>query len=116
MAGSLNLIIEQGTTFYKKLILSDNNDKNIDLTGYTAKMQIRTCCDGEIIASSLSDPVTIIIDITPLDSMIEITILDEITANFENSKVVYDLVIESSSGFVTRLLEGSVTISKEVTR
>lgn len=116
MAGELNLTIEQGSTFYRKLEIKDSDDVAIDLTDYSARMQIRTTYDGEIIASSIGVSPIISIDITPLTGIIEITISATDTATLTNSKVIYDLEIESATGFVTRLLQGDVTISKEVTK
>lgn len=116
MAGELNLTIEQGSTFYRKLEIKDSDGVAIDLTDYSARMQIRTTYDGEIIASSIGVSPIISIDITPLTGIIEITISATDTATLTNSKVIYDLEIESATGFVTRLLQGDVTISKEVTK
>jgi len=45
-AGTLNIVIEQGATFQKKLTWADDIDfpasgNPIDITGYTARMQLR---------------------------------------------------------------------------
>lgn len=41
-AGLANFVIEQGATFSQELIYTNENNVPINLTGYTAKMQIKS--------------------------------------------------------------------------
>jgi len=85
-----------------------------DLTGYTARMQIREDIDDATEILELLSPTDINISIA--DARITVTIADTVTETFDFEEAVYDLELESSTGETTRLLEGTVTLSKEVTR
>jgi len=85
-----------------------------DLTGYTARMQIRESIDDATEILELLSPTDINISIA--DARITITIADEVTETFTFDSAVYDLELESSAGEVTRLIEGKIALDKEVTR
>jgi hypothetical protein len=116
VAARHNLIIEQGATFMYDVLYRENGEV-VDLTGYTSQMHIR---------KSLTDP-NFVIELTTENNRISIdgsigkislyiSAADTRLLNFETG--VYDLEITSPSpnSRVTRLMEGSVTFSKEVTR
>lgn len=113
-AGKLNIVIEQGTTFNPVFTYSDENNTPIDLTGYDARMQIRSSKT----ASTTIDDLTVGDGITLGGAAGTITLLisDTDTAAFTFKNAVYDLELISGSGVVTRLLEGSVTLKTETTR
>ncbi len=114
-AGYLDLYIEQGATYAQPIVWKDSNGDAVDLTGYTARMQVRKTISATAVIIELTtengritlggDNGTITLEITAED-----------TAALEQFAGVYDLELEASNGFVTRLLEGQVTVSKEVTR
>ena len=114
-AASYDLMIEQGATFSQTVTWKDSNNVPVDLTGYTARMQFRpsvnaptvyfsaTSTDGRIVLGGATGAITINI------SAVETTAFTFVSA-------VYDLELQSASGVVTRLLEGGVSVSREVTR
>lgn len=114
-AGYLDLYIEQGATYNQPIVWKDSSGVAVNLTGYTARMQVRktisattpiitlTTENGRITLGGANGTITL--NITATD-----------TAALEQFAGVYDLELQSYSGFVTRLLEGQVTVSKEVTR
>lgn len=115
MAGQYNFTIEQGATFTRVIIWKDENGNPVDVTGYVARMQIRkTKGDSKIILSLDSGDLGGI-TLGTTDGKITITIPADVTADLNFDSGVYDLELEKS-GVVTRLLEGRVTLSKEVTR
>lgn len=107
--------IEQGADFLVPLVFKDSAGAAIDVTGYTARMHIRasrddaatllelTNANGRLVIGGANGTVTI-----------KLTALE--TAAFTWTKGVYDLELVRPDGFVTRALEGRVSISKEVTR
>lgn len=119
MAAKYSLTIEQGATFYRKLTWKDANNNPIEVTGYKARMQIRKGYGGVLMHSMTSEEGR---GITLLpDGIIELDIAADVTSRFNTgsavyiSPAVYDLELEDSIGNVIRLIEGTVTISPEVT-
>lgn len=119
-AGALNITIEQGTTFRKKLTWADDitfplAGSPIDITGYTARMHIReevdstttelelTTVNGRIILGGANGEIDLLVD-------------DATTAALTLESGVYDLELISGAGVVTRIVEGTYTLSLEVTR
>lgn len=120
------LTIEQGATFQLALQLSTgglvaDGGTPINLTGYEVRMHVRkrtTSVDTLLDLSSdvLSDPDQHITITNAVQGQIEIVIPAAETAAIDWTAGVYDLEIESTGGFVRRLLQGAVKVSKEVTR
>lgn len=113
-AGTLHLTIEQGATFNPVLTWKDQNGVLVDLSGYSARMQIRdsveatgflheaTTVNGQIVLGGAAGTITFNIDAAT-------------TAGFTFETAVYDLELVSGA-VVTRLLQGDVVLSLEVTR
>ena len=126
-AGKYNFTIEQGTTLDFEIQYSDSNSNPIDLTGYTSRMQIKNAKGGNTTYITLTS--TLAADGTglnmsgssgtkPLTSgSIGIYISAYSSSLLDFSKAFYDLEISSGSTYpiVTRLIEGTVELSKEVT-
>lgn len=87
----------------------------VDMTGYTARMQIR---------ASVDDPAVLIglttangrIDLDSTNARITLSLSSTDTAAFDWTSGVYDLEMISPAGDVTALVGGKVTIVPEVTR
>lgn len=114
-AGSYDITIEQGATFSLVLTWKDENGALINLTGFSARMQIRENVESEDVIASLATSGSGIVLGGALGT-ITITIDAAITATIRQTFAVYDLELQSASGVVTRLVQGAVTISPEVTR
>lgn len=127
-AGKYSFTIEQGTTVDFELQYTDANDLPINLTGYTGRMQIKSAFanDNPTTYATLSS--TRNADGTglnfsgsashglkpPTSGSIGVYISAASSSAFTFLKAKYDLEIASGST-VVRLLEGSITLSKEVT-
>jgi len=109
-AGTYNFTLDQGSTFSRQLTVEDNNTA-MDLSGYTGRMQMRSTHDSSTIA--LSFTVTIA---NAAAGKLNISASATSTAGITEGIYVYDLEIESSAGTVTRLMEGNITVTPEVTR
>jgi hypothetical protein len=113
-ATTYDLLIEQGATFSQVITYKDNGVA-VNLTGYTARMQVRatleaatalielTTANGRIALGGTAGTITLSISATD-------------TAALTSGRGVYDLELVSGSGIVTRLLQGVATISRNVTR
>jgi hypothetical protein len=87
----------------------------IDLTGYTARMQIRGKIDDAGTIAELTTENSGI-TISTANSTITITISATATALYTFSTAVYSLELVSSGGVVTPFITGTMTLVKEVTR
>lgn len=120
------LVIEQGATFQLALQLSTgglvaDGGTPIDLTGYEVRMHVRKRTTStetllDLSTDVVDDPGQHITVTSAVDGQIQIVIPATETAAIAWTAGVYDLEIESGAGFVRRLLQGSVKVSKEVTR
>jgi hypothetical protein len=81
-----------------------------DLTGYTATLQIRAYPLSATILYDASSNITL----GTTDGTIALVIPATTTQTFTWWQGVYDLLLTSSSGVVTRLLQGSVTVTPGV--
>lgn len=114
-AASLDILIEQGATYTQSLVWKDSSGDPLDLTGFTARMQVRKTKNA---TTTLLEATTEngYITVGTTDGTIEIEIPAEITAAITAKRGVYDLELISGAGKVTRLIEGGVEFSGEVTR
>ena len=113
-AAKKKFVIEEKATFKKRLIWSNKNKRPLNLTGYTALMQIRSSLDeGSTLYMTLSQA-NGRITITPLAGTIDLLITAADTAVLPWSEAYYDLIITAPDTTVTRLLEGKITVSQGV--
>lgn len=121
------MLIEQGATLKLDLAYKDSNNVAINLTGYSGKLQIKSdYADNNpttylTLSSSLNPDGTGINfsgsagALPPASGTIGIVISAASSSALTFSSASYDLEITSGS-VVTRLLQGTVFVSKEVTR
>jgi hypothetical protein len=87
----------------------------VNLTGFTARMQIRASLeDDDTLASLTTENGGITLGGTAGTVALLLSATD--TAALDFTSAVYDLELISSGGVVTRLLSGAVTLVPEVTR
>ena len=123
-AGRYNLLIEQGATFEIELQYKDSNGVVVDLTGYSGRLQISPSVGSPTaylcLSSSLQPDGTGLNfsgsngSTPPTSGSIGVYISAATSSLLTFNTGVYDLEIQSGS-FVTRLLQGNVQLSKEVT-
>jgi len=124
-AGKYSFTIEQGATTDFEIIWTDSAGSRVDLTVYSARMQIRSDygSSGTLYATltnvTESDGTGLNLyganGTNPLTSgSIGIYISAATSSAFTFNEAKYDLEMVSGS-HVTRLLEGKVKLSKEVT-
>jgi hypothetical protein len=121
-AGKYSFIIEQGSTTNFSIVYTDSNGIPVDLSYYSAKMQIRPYPgSNDVIAtlsSSLNGDGTGLNMSNAASGAIGIYIASCTSSMFNFNEASYDLDVVSGSGncpYVNRILEGKVKLSKEVT-
>ena len=114
-AGIYNFTIEQGTTFTRTFKYKDSAGNPVSLTsggGYTARMEIKDKIGGSQIGFYSTSNGKITITNT---NFINLTIDASSTSQLNFTNAVYDLEIISPTQVVTRLLQGKIKLSREVT-
>lgn len=114
MAGHYDFLCEQGATFARQVKWRDSNQVPVDLTSYTARMQVRSTADSGIIALSLTTE-NGGITLGGTAGTIDLLATATQTAAIEAGDYVYDLELVFSST-VYRVLQGCFVIDAEVTR
>lgn len=113
--GKLNLVAYQGASWdYTLTWLSGGTP--IDLTSYTARMQVRETFDSTGSIFSITSGTGITLGGTAGTIYLEASA--STTAGWDgtpNKQYIYDLELENA-GVVTRLVEGTFTVNPEVTR
>lgn len=109
MATKANITVDQGTTFSTTISLTDDDGNPIDLTGYTGRSQMRkhfTSSNSQSFTVSLSNNAgTVTLGLTATQ-----------TSNLTPGRYVYDVEVVSGANVISRIVEGIVTVTPEVTR
>ena len=121
-AGIYNFTIEQGATFTREFKYKNSEGIAIPLTNYAVRMQIRKTVESSTSELSITEssgngtPATSFDVSTTNTNEFDLIISKEDTAAMSFNTAVYDIEIQDTSGNVTRLLQGKIKLSKEVTR
>ena len=113
-AGIYNTTIDQGSVWSVVLVYTDSNDTPVNLTGYTAAMQLRQNYNSDTAALTLTTTnggITIV----GATGTITITATATQTGNLDPGFYVYDLELTSGSN-ISRLIQGQLTVAEQVTR
>ena len=110
-----DLEIKQGATLSLTATWKDSSGTAVNLTGYTARLQVRATYDSSstILSLTSASGITLGGAAGTISITASATVTAALTAPWSG---VYDLELVSGGGEVTRLLEGAVTVSPEVSR
>ena len=113
MSGKYNIVADQATTFnFEFQILNDSTPWN--LTGYSGVMTVRPYVGATtttLVASTANGRMNLV----AANGRVEINISASVMADIGASRYVYDLVLTSGGGEVTRILEGKFIVTAAVT-
>ena len=113
-AGIYNMTFEQGATKVVSIVYKDPEGVPINLTGCTARMQIRPSISSDDVYVDLTTE-NGKITINGSAGLITLFFSAEDTSALV-TKGVYDLELVFPDEKVHRVIQGTVTVSKEVTR
>ena len=113
IAGNYNFICEQGATFNRN-ILWESNSVPTNLTGYTARMQVRSDYSSSTIIKQLTTENGGII-LGGAAGTIDLLIPASETTLLTAGIYIYDLELVFNST-VYRLIQGKFTVNPEVTK
>lgn len=114
MAGQKNWEVDQNTTFTFTVVYKDNDDNPINLTGCSAKMQVRDTKGGSKLAFSLTSPIGGITIDGP-NGKVTVKMTPTQTNKLFYPKSSYDIMLTDSNLNKIKLLEGFMTLSRSVT-
>ena len=112
MTARVNLLINQGSTFYQEVQLSDQNNDALQVTFangdpiYTSSAQMRKSYYSSNATS---------FDTALANGVMTLTMAANVTIDVVGGRYVYDAELTSSDGIV-RIIEGHVTVRPEVTK
>ena len=109
MATKANLVIDQGSTFSTDLTLTDENGDVMALNGYTANSQIRKWYTSTTPAATFAPSINV------ESGQITLNLTSNQTSNLVAGRYVYDVELVSNSD-VSRIVEGIITVTPQVTR
>lgn len=107
MALKANITIDQGTDFATSIDVTDDDGDPTDLSGFTGAAQMR-----KHYTSSNSFSFTVAV----ANGSVTLSMNSATTANIVAGRYVYDCELTSGSNVVTRIVEGIVTVTPQVTR
>ena len=105
-----NLLIYQGADFITDFSIENDNGTMFDLTGYTV-----ACLIKKHYTSSTSTTVTAAVLNPATAGQIQLSLGNTVTAALKSGRYAYDVVITSTTGQKTRVLEGTVSVLEGVT-
>lgn len=111
MATKANLVIDQGTTYSTTLTLTDDNGDPLSLTGFSANSQIRKWY------SSLNAAATFATSIDTATAVVTLSLTANQTSSLVAGRYVYDVELtDTYANTISRIVEGIVTVTPQVTR
>ena len=115
MAVVYNTTIDQGADWYFNITYADPNGDPIDITGSTADCQLRSFPNAPTAVLTLTsgDGITIV----GASGEVNLHATAEQTGAIDEGTYFYDVeLIAPNTGVVTRLVQGQIVVSAEVTR
>ena len=109
MAIKAHITIDQGATYSTSIDVTDDAGDAVDLTGYTGAAQMR-----KHYTSTNAHSFTV--SIANASGVVTLSMNAAVTGNISPGRYVYDCELTDGDGTVSRLIEGIVTITPQVTR
>jgi hypothetical protein len=108
MATKVNLVVDQGSTFQTSITFNDESGNTINFSDYTGAAQMRKHFTS-------SNSVSFGVSLTS-QGVITLSLTANQTGNLVAGRYVYDLEVTDSTNQISRLIEGIVTVTPNVTR
>lgn len=118
MATTANLNIIQGATYSARIAVTDSSDNALNLSGYTTRGYARSYygasgvlidLDPDVVSGDSPDYLSVV------SGLVDINLTAAQTAALPVHQAVYDVEMYNDAGTVTRILQGKVNVSPEVT-
>jgi len=113
-AATKNLVFEQNAAFKSRLVWLDKNKKPVNLTGYTAKMQVRAATGSAVLLEASTVNARIVLG--TVNGVIDFNIPEAIITALTFTEAQYDLILTPPTGGPIRFIKGKVTFSTGITQ
>ncbi len=110
MATISNLYVDAGSTYSNIITVSASNGQALDLTGFTVASQMRKSYGSSTVYNFTSSIYN------AAQGKVRLQLTDTQSQAIPAGRWLYDVEIRSSSGSVTRVVEGIVTINPQITQ
>jgi len=107
------LSIKRGDSFSRTIYFNDEDDANIDITGWTIFLTIKAKADDPDSSAVISKTITTFSDPTAGIAEISLTPTD---TNQAIASYVYDIQVKTNVGEIYTIVEGILTITKDITQ
>lgn len=105
------LTLDQGTTFETSLDLTNDDGTPINVASYVFVSQIRKSYYSSNATANLTVTIT-----DAANGNVKLSMTSANTANVKAGRYVYDVKMTSGSGVTTRVIEGIITVTPQVTK
>ena len=105
-----NFGLDQGATFSKNFTVTTDGSTAYDISGLTLQAQMRKSFDSSSATTFTASVVT------GASGIYKLVLSETTTASITSGRYVYDLIVTSGSGTITRVIEGQAIITPNVTR
>jgi hypothetical protein len=111
MATKANLVIDQGTSYSTTLTLTDDNGDPLALNGFTANSQMRKWY------TSVNPAAVFATSINTTSAVVTLSLTANQTSSLTAGRYVYDVELtDTYANTISRIVEGIVTVTPQVTR
>lgn len=112
MAAYVELYIDQGTTFSNIINITDDiTNTPVNIQGYIVSSQIRRSYYSANPSANITCTIT-----DALDGEITMSMTAANTANIKAGRYLFDVETIDTVGNVSRILEGIITVTPQITR
>ena len=109
MGTKVNIVIDQGTDFATTVSLTHSEGAQLNLTGMSAASQIRK-------TFSSSNSVAFTTALANNNGTLTLSLNNATTSSLSAGRYDYDVELTDSASVKSRILEGMVTVTPEVTK
>ena len=109
MGTKVNIVIDKGTYFATTVSLTNSEGAQLNLTGMSAASQIRK-------TFSSSNSVAFTTALANNNGTLTLSLNNATTSSLSAGRYVYDVELTDAAAVKSRILEGMVTVTPEVTK
>lgn len=110
MAAISNLYVDAGSTYSNIITVGASNGSPLDLTGYTVASQMRKSYQSSTAYNFTASVYS------ALNGKVRLQLTHEQSEAIPPGRYIYDVEMTSPSGTTTRVVEGIVTVTPQITK